>query len=321
MKPRILFMGTPDFAVPALQALLDLGYPVAGVVCQPDRPQGRHLKLQAPPVKQLALRYDVPILQPDKVRTPDFAAMVRALAPELVVTAAYGRILPPAILNIPPHGCLNIHASLLPAYRGAAPIQGCLINGEHETGVTFMLMDEGIDTGDMLLQARVPVDDEIDAGRLSEQLARLGAELLPFVIDGWLDGSLKRKPQTSERASIFPRLTRESGFVDWTADSRTIHNLVRGTTPWPGAYTWCGERRLKIHRARVCTDPDIIAAGSGLAPGTVCLCGKEAISVACGSGVLDLLEIQTDSGRRMNCRDCAHNFRLGQKMEALRHDR
>jgi methionyl-tRNA formyltransferase len=318
MKARILFMGTPDFAVPALQTLLDLGYPVVGLVCQPDRPQGRHLHLQAPPTKQVALKHGIPVLQPESVRTPEFLAMVRSLAPDLAVTAAYGRILPPLVLAVPPRGCLNIHASLLPAYRGAAPVQGCLINGEHETGVSFMLMDEGMDTGDILMQARVPVDDEIDAGRLSEQLAMLGAELLPFVIEGWLDGSLKPKPQDGRQASVFPRLTRESGLIDWAADARAIHNLIRGTTPWPGAYTWCGSRRIKIYRARVCSDPDILEAAHGLTPGTICSCGREAISVACGSGVLDFLEIQTDSGKRLNCRECSHNYRLGQKMGAER---
>jgi methionyl-tRNA formyltransferase len=320
MKARILFMGTPEFAVPALQTLIDLDYPIAGVVCQPDRPQGRHMNVQAPPTKLLALKHHLPVLQPESVRTPEFEAMIRALAMDLVVTAAYGRILPPNILAIPPRGCLNIHASLLPAYRGAAPVQGCLINGERETGVSFMLMDEGMDTGSLLMQVRIPVDEEINAGQLSEQLARLGAELLPFVIEGWLDGSLKPKPQAHERATVFPRLTRESGFINWTADARTIHNLVRGTNPWPGAYSWCGSRRIKIYRARVCSDPDILAAARDLEPGTICSCAREAISVVCGAGVLDLLEIQTDSGKRMNCRECAHNYRFGQKMEALKHD-
>jgi methionyl-tRNA formyltransferase len=319
MKPRILFMGTPEFAVPALQALIDLGYPVAGVVCQPDRPQGRHMKLQASPVKLTAQQAGLPVLQPDSVRTPEFEAAIRALAPDLIVTAAYGKILPKNILDLPPRGCLNIHASLLPAYRGAAPIQGCLIRGETETGVTFMLMDEGMDTGDILLQVRLPIGDDMDAEQLGNQLAGLGAELLPSVISGWLDGSLQRRPQPAEGASVFPRLTRDSGMVDWSADARAVYNLVRGTVPWPGAWSWCGERRIKIHKARVCADAGLVAGARDLEPGTICRCG-EVISVACGHGVLDLLEIQTDSGKRLHCRDCAHNFRFGQMMEATTHD-
>jgi methionyl-tRNA formyltransferase len=318
MKPRIIYMGTPAFAVPALQTLIDLDYPVVAVVCQPDRPQGRHLQMKAPPVKEIARNAGLPILQPESVRTDEFEAALRSYEPELIVTAAYGRILPPNILAVPRYGCLNIHASLLPAYRGAAPIQGCLIHGEKETGVTFMLMDEGMDTGDILLQARLPISDEMNAASLSEQLARLGAEWLPSVIAGWLDGTIKPRPQAHENASIFPRLTREDGFIDWHADARTIFNLIRGTVPWPGAHTWCGPRRIKIYQARVCTDPDILAASKDLEPGTICQCGGDAISVACGSGVIDLLEIQTDSGKRLHCRDCAHNYRLGQKMEAKR---
>lgn len=314
MKPAILYMGTPEFAVLPLQKLLDEGYPVVGVVCQPDRPQGRHLKLVPPPVKQLALARDLPVLQPDKVRTPQFEAEVRALQPDLIVTAAYGRLLPASILGIPPLGCLNIHASLLPAYRGAAPIQWSIIRGERETGVTIMLMDEGMDTGDILLQRSVPIPDDIDAGQLSEILARLGAEMLPDAITGWLDGSLRPSPQDHGRATTISMMTRDTGLIDWNASSRDIHNLVRGTSPWPGAITWCGDRRLKIHKASVCSDPAILSFAGGQLPGTICQCSRWAISVVCGAGVLDLLEIQSESGKRLHCRDCAHNYRLGQQM-------
>lgn len=314
MKPRILFMGTPEFAVLPLQRLLDEQYPLAGVVCQPDRPQGRHMTMLPPPVKQLAAAHGLPVLQPEKVRTPDFEAAIRALQPDLIVTAAYGRILPPNILAVPPLGCLNIHASLLPAYRGAAPIQWCLIRGETESGVTLMMMDEGMDTGDILVQRKISIPDDMDYGKLSEQLSALGADMLPAAIQGLLDGSLRPQPQDHTRATTISVMTREIGQIDWTADARTIHNLVRGTSPWPGAYTWCGGRRLKIHRTRVCTDPETLSAAHGLASGTICLCGGEAISVACGMGVLDLLEVQSESGKRLHCRDCAHNYRLGQKM-------
>jgi len=314
MKPRILYMGTPDFAVPALQILLDSGYPVVGAVCQPDRPQGRHMILQAPPVKKLALAHGLPVLQPEKVRTPEFEAAVRSLRPEMIVTAAYGRILPPNILAVPPLGCLNIHASLLPAYRGAAPIQWCLIRGEQETGVTIMLMDEGMDTGDILLQRRLAIPDDIDAGELSDLLSQLGADMLPEAINGLLGGSLQPRPQDHARATTISIMTRDIGLIEWQSDARSINNLIRGTSPWPGALTWCGKRRLKIHKARICKDPEILAAAAGYEPGTICLCSREAISVVCGQGVLDLLEVQSESGKRMQCGDCAHNYRLGQKM-------
>lgn len=314
MKPGILYMGTPEFAVLPLQKLLDEGYPVVGVVCQPDRPQGRHLRLVPPPVKQLALARCLPVLQPDQVRTPQFEAEVRALQPDLIVTAAYGRLLPASILGIPPLGCLNVHASLLPAYRGAAPIQWSIIRGERETGVTIMLMDEGMDTGDILLQRSVPIPEDIDAGQLGEILARLGAEMLPDAITGWLDGSLLPMPQDHSRATTISMMTRETGLIDWNASSRDIHNLVRGTSPWPGAATWCGERRLKIHKASVCSDPAILEFARSQLPGTICQCSTRAISVVCGEGVLDLLEIQSESGKRLHCRDCAHNYRLGQQM-------
>ena len=313
MRPRILFMGTPDFAVPALQRLIDDGFPVAGVVCQPDRPQGRHMKLISPPVKRLAESFNIPVLQPEKVRTPEFEQAVRDLSPEMIVTAAYGRILPPGILAVPPLGCLNIHASLLPSYRGAAPVQWSIINGDCETGVTIMLMDEGMDTGDILLQRRMPIPEDMDAGQLSEALSHLGAEMLPEAIAGFLSHELKPMPQNHALASSVPMMTREMGRIDWTQTASAVHNLVRGTSPWPGAFTWCGDKRIKVHKTRVCEDPAITASAADLEPGTICLCG-EVISVACGEGVIDLVEIQSESGKRLRCRDCAHNYRLGQIM-------
>ena len=314
MKPRVIFMGTPDFAVPPLSSLIEQGYPVAGVVCQPDRPVGRHGDLKPPPAKKLALKHQIPVLQPEKVRTPEFEQALAKLKPDLIVTAAYGRILPKNILDLPPHGCLNVHASLLPRWRGAAPIQWALISGDTKTGITIMLMDEGMDTGDILLQSEVPLDNEIDAGQLSDQLSRLGARLLPQAIDDYLAGRLKPVSQNDAQATIAKIMTRETGEIDWTQSSQQIHNLVRGTYPWPGAYTWCGSKRLKIHRAKVNHDQELIRQADNLEPGTICLCGGQSISVVCGSGVVDLFEIQSESGKRMHCRDCAHNYRLGQLM-------
>jgi len=314
-KPRIVFMGTPEFAVPPLQRLIDEAYPVVGVVCQPDRPQGRHQRVIAPPVKVLAEAYGITVLQPEKVRTPDFAAQVRSLSPDLIVTAAYGRILPANILAIPPRGCLNVHASLLPAYRGAAPIQWSIIRGEKETGVTIMLMDEGMDTGDILLQRRLPIAEDIDAEQLSRQLARLGADMLPEVIEGWLDGSLIAQNQDSlGTASQITPLSRELGRINWMSSAGEIHDLIRGLYPWPGAYTAFAQKRLKIHRARICHDVSILTQAAGMAPGRICATGPDSISVVCGDGVIDLLEIQPDAGRRMLCRDCGHNYQPGLMM-------
>lgn len=314
MKPRLVYMGTPEFAVRPLQRLLDLDYTVAAVVCQPDRPSGRHLKKKLPPVKQLVLQCGIPVLQPASVRTQSFAEELKALRPDLIVTAAYGRILPPAILAVPSHGCINIHASLLPAYRGAAPIQWSLIRGETVTGVTIILMDEGMDSGPILAQKTMPVPPDVNAGQLSDQLSRLGAALLPAVVDAWLSGQISPVPQDESAAFAIPMLTRDSGVIDWTRSATEIHNLIRGLYPWPGAYTWCGDKRLKIHRAGVNPDPAVQQSALGMSPGSICLCSRDAISVACGSGVIDLLEIQNESGKRMLCRDCAHNYRLGQLM-------
>ncbi|MGI6333395.1 MAG: methionyl-tRNA formyltransferase [Saccharofermentanales bacterium] len=315
MRPRVLFMGTPDFAVPALQRLLDEAFPIVGVVSQPDRPRGRNLHLTVPPVGRLAEARGLPLLQPENIRSKAFADQIRVLSPDLIVTAAYGRILPADILAIPKLGSLNIHASLLPAYRGAAPIQWCLINGDTETGVTIMLMDEGMDTGDILARQRVDIPEEMYADQLSRLLAQLGADLLPQTIDDFVSGRLEPQPQDHTLATTARMLKRETGRIVWDESARTIYNLIRGTYPWPGAFTYCGKKRIKIHKARVCTDPDIISAAAGLEPGTVCDCQGDAISVACGEGVIDLLEIQTDSGKKMQCRDCSHNYRLGQMME------
>ena len=312
MKPRIVFMGTPDFAVPALARLIDEDFPVVGVVCQPDRPAGRRGEMKAPPVKQLAQKHQIPVLQPEKVRTPDFEAQLAALRPELIVTAAYGRILPKNILDLPPLGCLNVHASLLPRWRGAAPIQWALMSGDNKTGITIMEMDEGMDTGHILLQSEVPLDHEIDAGTLSDILSRKGAELLPQAVLDYVAGKLVPVPQEHDQATIAKIMTRETGEIDWTKSAEQIHNLIRGTYPWPGAYTACDNKRLKVHKASVNQDPQLREQAAQMAPGTICLCGRQSISVVCGEGVIDLLEIQLASGRRMYCRDCAHNYRLGQ---------
>ena len=314
MSARLVYMGTPDFAVAPLEALIKHPFELVAVVCQPDRPSGRRMKRLAVPVKQTALAYGLPVLQPESVRTEAFHQTLKALAPDLIVTAAYGNILPKALLDLPPHGCLNVHASLLPAYRGAAPIQWSIIRGEQETGVSIMLMDEGMDTGPILAQRSLAIPDDMDAGRLSQALSDLGAALLPGVVCDWLAGRIQPQAQDEARASVIRPLTRQVGEIDWTLGDQAIHNLIRGLVPWPGAYTWCGDKRMKIHRARVTTDPAIRQLARQHKPGTICACGPAAMSVACGDGAIDLLEIQSASGKRLHCRDCAHNYRLGQTM-------
>lgn len=314
MKPKLVFMGTPDFALPSLATLINGDFRITGVICQPDRPRGRHSSPAEPPVKKMAVQHGIKVLQPVNLKSPEFMNELAQMAPDLIVTAAYGRILPPEVLALPEYGCLNVHASLLPAYRGAAPVNWALIKGEEQTGVTIMLMDEGLDTGDILTQKTIPVSQEDDAGRLTDVLAQLGAEMLPRVIRSWLDGEIEPVPQNEDDASYAPMMKRETGEIDWAASSLEIHNLIRGTYPWPGAYTWCEGRRLKIHKAKINNQPELLETVRSCEPGTICLCGATSISVACGSGAIDLLEIQTESGRRMHCRDCAHNYRFGQKM-------
>lgn len=307
MKPRIVFMGTPDFAVPSLNALLEQGYPVVGVVCQPDKPTGRHQVLTAPPVKQVALAHNLPVLQPAKVRTGEFAKALRALKPDLIVTAAYGRILPADVLAIPAYGCLNVHGSLLPAYRGAAPVQWSIIDGLPETGVTIMKMDEGMDTGDILLQGVYPISDWLDAGQLMDELAKLGASLLPEAIEGVIKGTLCAIPQQHEKATYAALVNRQTGAIDWTLPAKNIHNLIRGTYPWPGAWTILPDgKRLKIHRAQLTRSE--IANPLSARPGTLISARPDGITIQCGDGTLDLLEIQPEGGKRMNSAECSHNY-------------
>lgn len=308
---RIVYMGTPDFAVPALQRLLDDGACVVAIVTQPDRPIGRHQAVKPGPVAAVAQAHGIPVLQPVKLRTGEFACTLAALRPDLFVTAAYGRILPPDILAIPRLGAINIHGSLLPRHRGASPVQASIIAGDRESGVTIMMMDEGMDTGDILMQRAIPIDLEDTAGTLMDKLAQLGAEMILPAVAGLVDGTLKPLPQDHARATVTRILTREDGEIDWNQPAERVHDFIRGSSPWPGTYTFCGGKRLKVHGARALA-PETAAdfPQDGLEPGTIVACTADAILVACRSGIIELLEIQTEAGRRMNCRDCAHNYRF-----------
>jgi methionyl-tRNA formyltransferase len=290
---RIVFMGTPDFACPTLRHLIERGEQVVAVVTQPDRPKGRGQKLQSPPVKELAENNGIPVYQPLKVRAPDFVEVIRALQPDIIVVVAFGQILPKTLLGIPPHGCINVHASLLPRYRGAAPLNWCIVNGETETGVTTMLMDVGLDTGDMLLVQKTALDENEDITSLHDRMAALGAELLGETVDRLKTGDLVPLAQNSADSCYAPLLKKEDGIIDWHTDARTIHNLVRGFAVWPGACTTINGQVLKIYRSR-------IGNGTG-APGTVLQSGKGALEVACLSGSLLLHELQLAGKKRLDC--------------------
>jgi methionyl-tRNA formyltransferase len=290
---RIVFMGTPDFAVPSLEALLRSDNQVVGVVTQPDRPKGRGQHLMPPPVKLVAERAGIPVLQPLKIRTPEFLAALSAWKPELITVTAFGRILHAPILQLPPRGCVNVHGSLLPKYRGAAPVQWAVINGETETGITTMLMDEGMDTGPMLLQEKLAILPEDTASTLAPRLAELGGRLLVETIARLKAGTLTPQKQDEAQATMAPLLKKEDGLMDWTMEAQALANRVRGLSPWPGAYTFLGAERWNIWKAV----PN--AAASTDKPGTIVTMTKQSIIVATGHGLLEILEIQTASSKRM----------------------
>lgn len=287
-------MGTPEFAVPSLEALLASDDSVAGVVTQPDRPKGRGQELAASPVKQVAERAGLPILQPLKMKDPIFLESLQAWQPDLIAVAAFGRILPPVVLAMPPRGCVNVHASLLPKNRGAGPIQWAIINGERETGVTTMLMDEGMDTGAILLQERVAIEPEDTGGTLSSRLAKVGGPLLVETLRQLKAGTLVPRPQDHSQATMAPLIEKEDGLIDWKLSATAISNRVRGFSPWPGAYTFAGSERWTIWRASVRTE------SSGATPGTIVAVTKEGLHVATGDHVLVIAEIQPANSRRMS---------------------
>lgn len=301
---RVVFMGTPEFAVPSLKALLDAGYGVVGVFTQPDRPVGRGHKLAACPVKKLAVERGVPVYQFERLRNEEGLACLRALAPDIVVTAAFGQILSQALLDVPKMGTVNVHASLLPAYRGAAPINWCILNGETRTGVTTMLTDAGVDTGAMLLRRETDIGEVETAAELSARLSQLGAELLIETLKGYIAGEIAPTPQDERLASRQPMLKKEMGLIDWTRSAKEIACQARGLDPWPSAYTDYAGGTLKIYRARP-------AVGEG-EPGTVLRSSaKEGLFVACGEGALEVLEMQAPGGKRMSARA----YLAGKKIE------
>ncbi len=286
--PRIVFMGSPDFAVPVLEALV-AHFPVVGVVTQPDRPAGRGNRLTPPPVKVRAQELGLPVFQPARVSRPEAVERLKAWAPDLIVVAAYGQILKPNVLRLPRYGCLNVHASLLPRWRGAAPVAYAIWEGDEETGVTIMLMDEGLDTGPILAQRKTPIDPEDTAATLSARLARLGAELLVETIPGYLKGDIRPQPQDDRRATYAPLLKREHGRLDFTQPAARLARQVRAFDPWPGTFTFWKGRRLKVLRAHALNVPSP-------GPGVPVVIG-EYPAVGTGQGVLVFTQVQLEGKR------------------------
>jgi len=291
---RIVFLGTGSFACPALKAMAD-AHDVALVVTQPDRPAGRGGGLREPPAKELATRLGLPILQPERVKADDAVEAIRAASPDVAVVAAYGQILKERVFAIPSLGTINIHASLLPAYRGAAPVHWAIVRGETETGVTTFFIDAGMDTGDMLLQRGLDIGPDETAGALERRLAEVGASLILDTLDGVDAGTLSATPQPDEGVSLAPMLRREDGRVDWTKSAAEIHNLIRGTNPWPGAWTKLGEERVKVHAsART-------GIGRGSAePGEIALGETGRLLVGTGGELIELLEVQREGRPRID---------------------
>ena len=304
-------MGTPDFAVPSLKMLINEGYDVAAVVTQPDKPVGRGNRMASPPVKAYAIEKGIGVMQPLKVKSKEFADELKAVGAELFITAAFGRMLPQEILDIPKYGCINVHASLLPKYRGAAPVNWVIINGEKKTGITTMFTDKGMDTGDMLLKREIEIPDSINAGELHDKLAALGARVLKDTLNKLVDGTLVRTPQPDEEATYAPMMNRDMGTIAWSRTSKQIHNLVRGTNPWPGAFTFYMGERMKIWRTEAVQN-DRLPAVQYAIPGAVCKAGEDGLLIKSGEGYVRVIEIQFDSSRRMNVKECWHNFHEGE---------
>lgn len=307
-KPRIVFMGTPEFAVPCLEALITAGYPVVLAVTQPDKPVGRKRILTAPPVKQMALTHNIPVYQPHKLKNnPEAIEALNNAQADLFIVVAYGKILPQNVLDIPVHGSINVHASLLPKYRGSAPIQWSIVKGESRTGVTTMLLDAGMDTGDMLLKKEVSITLDETAVTLSDKLSETGAQLLLETLPGYLSGEIQPEPQQETEATSIPLLKKEDGEINWTQSATTLYNQIRGFSPWPGTFTYFQNKTLKIIRARLGVDENSQQGNSG----QILEIGQNFIRIRCGEGVLELLEVQLAGSKAMD----AGSFARGQRLE------
>lgn len=305
---KVVYMGTPDFAVDTLEAIVKAGHEVALVVTQPDKAKGRGKKVCYTPVKEKALEHDLPVAQPEKVREEDFVEKLRAIAPDVIVVVAFGQILPESILNIPQYGCINVHASLLPAYRGAAPIQWAVIDGLTESGVTTMYMEKGLDTGDIILQSKLSLAPDETGGSLFDKLAKEGAILLVKTLTMLGDGTATRTKQDDSKSSYAKMLTKDMGCLDFTKDAVILERLIRGLNPWPSAFTKIQDKTLKIYVAEVVSEDVITFAAE---PGTVVAVDKRSFTVRCGKGALRILNLQLEGKKRMD----TSAFLLGYKIE------
>lgn len=301
---RIVFMGTPDFSVPTLEALLKGGHEVIGVVTQPDKPKGRGKAVLMTPVKEKALEYGIPVYQPVKAREESFVELLRSLNPDVMVVIAFGQILPKAILDIPKYGCINIHASLLPKYRGAAPLQWVVLEGEKETGITTMMMDVGMDTGDMLEKLVVPVDRKETYGSIHDKLSVLGGELILSTLEKLENGTLKRTPQPEDGATYTKKITKVMGDIDWTEDATVIERYIRGLNPWPSAYTSWNGKTLKIW------DADVLEQEYSGEPGEIIKVEKDGVLVKTGKDTLVLREVQLEGKKRMEIQAFLRGYQL-----------
>lgn len=301
---RIVFMGTPDFGVPALEALVNHGYSPCAIYCQPDRINGRGRKVNFSPVKSFALAHEIPLYQPESLKSEEEQARLRALKPDLIIVIAYGKILPKAVLEIPTYGAINVHASLLPKYRGAAPIQRVIIDGEKETGVTIMQLDEGMDTGNIVSVRKMDIPAHMNAGELFDALGQLGADELISVMDDLPEKLSRSVPQNHEEATYAEKITKDMGHIDWTLPADRIDCLIRGMHPNPGTYTFYRGKRVKIHQA---FPEEEESAGC---PGTVVSVEDGRIHVACGKGILVLSEIQPENHKKMKSSDFIHGYQV-----------
>ena len=303
---RVVFMGTPDFAVGTLEALLQSRHQVVAVVTQPDKPKGRGKAMQFTAVKEVAVRAEIPVLQPKKVREPEVVEEIRQFHPDVIVVVAFGQLIPKTILDMPQYGCVNVHASLLQKYRGAAPIQWAVIDGEEKSGVTTMQMDEGLDTGDMLLTEEVVLDPQETGGSLFDKLSEVGAGLLLKTLDELEAGNIHPQKQPSESTTAYAAMfTKKMGEIDWTQSAVQIERLVRGLNPWPSAYTHLGQKTLKIWRAAV--HP---LSEQKKEPGTVILMDKKHFGVQTGDGMLEILELQLEGKKRMDADAFLRGYQL-----------
>ena len=306
---RIVFMGTPDFSVPALKAIVEAGHQVTAVVTQPDKPKGRGKDVQMTPVKIQALEYGIPVYQPVKVKTPEFVEVLKKEAPDAIVVIAFGQLLSKEILDLPNYGCVNIHASLLPKYRGAAPIQWAVIDGEKETGVTTMYMNEGLDTGDIIDKVVVPIDKKETGGSLFDKLAIEGGKLILKTLIELENGTAVRTPQDDSKSNYAGMINKQLGKIDFNKSANEIERLIRGLNPWPSAYTKMDGKTLKIW------DADVDDSENDSVPGTITEVGKDFIRVATGKGSLKILELQLEGKKRMKTRDFLNGAKIPDRME------